>query len=325
MLLTLLISLLLLALAALAVVLFGLSGTMRWSICFVLFGLYFLSFYYFLALGLLLFICVLAVTLSSSSDKIPEFGQRSLLGTLNSNFAGLFSLKRRELFLRCAFSMLAKLARAHGRVSEQEVELIDRYIDKELGLNNAQRHRVISIFKEAKDSPRTFHSYASEFYQAFSHQPEMLGHMIDLLFQIAAADGKISAAEDELIRAAALLFGLRDSFYGLLREKYIRQAREQVWQEHAAQSERAEQEQPNRERPWAQATHGPNKYYVLLNCTKESSDQEIKKQYRKLALKHHPDRVLARGLPPELVKLANRKFQEIQEAYEKVCEARGMK
>ena len=66
-----------------------------------------------------------------------------------------------------------------------------------------------------------------------------------------------------------------------------------------------------------------NKNYQILNCTPKSTDEEIKKSYKKLAKDFHPDTVIARGLPDEFIDFATKRFQEIQEAYAQIRKARG--
>ena len=65
--------------------------------------------------------------------------------------------------------------------------------------------------------------------------------------------------------------------------------------------------------------------YQILKVHPSAKLEEIKKAYRKLAMEHHPDRVVSRGLPPELIKTANRKFSEIQNAYDLVCKEKGIR
>jgi DnaJ like chaperone protein len=66
------------------------------------------------------------------------------------------------------------------------------------------------------------------------------------------------------------------------------------------------------------------KYYAILQSTKQDSDDHIKKQYRKLVMEYHPDKIISKGLPEEFNQLAHDKFREIQEAYEIVKKERGI-
>jgi DnaJ like chaperone protein len=65
------------------------------------------------------------------------------------------------------------------------------------------------------------------------------------------------------------------------------------------------------------------KYYKILNCSSEDSDQEIKSSYKKLVKDFHPDTLVSKGLPEEFSEFATGRFREIQEAYEKISKERG--
>ena len=76
--------------------------------------------------------------------------------------------------------------------------------------------------------------------------------------------------------------------------------------------------------PGASATQGMSldDAYTVLNVGRESSDAEVKKAYRRLMSQHHPDKLVAKGLPEEMMKVATEKTQEVKAAYDKVVESR---
>ena len=61
----------------------------------------------------------------------------------------------------------------------------------------------------------------------------------------------------------------------------------------------------------------------MLNVQPDAGEAEVKRAYRRLMSQHHPDKLVSKGLPEEMVKVATRKTQEIKAAYEKIREARG--
>ena len=67
------------------------------------------------------------------------------------------------------------------------------------------------------------------------------------------------------------------------------------------------------------------KYYAILGCNSNDSNEHIKKQYRKLVSDYHPDKIASKGLPEEFTKFANNKFREIQEAYETIKKERNIR
>ncbi len=194
-------------------------------------------------------------------------------------------------FFVAAFSMLAKLVQADGRVTQDEIASIERFMRDDLRLSPSSRQVAVNIFNTAKTSPHAFEDFALQFYQAFRNRPEILAFMLDILVRVALADHDFSTTEAELVRRAARIFGLPepDVLGGGVRQ-------------------------------------GPaeDHFYRTLGVTAEASDEEIKKHYRTLVKEFHPDRIAAKGLPDEFTDFAESKFREIQEAYEAIKKARGM-
>lgn len=195
-------------------------------------------------------------------------------------------------FFVAAFSMLAKIAKADGRVSEEEISSVNDFMRQELQLDAESMNTARNIFKEAVNSSEPFDSFARQFYDVFRNQPRIIELMMDLLFRVSTADGDISGEEEKLLSSAARIFNLSDDEYARLRSRYVRDV---------------------------------NKYYAVLNVSENASDEEVKKAYRKLVSEYHPDKIESKGLPEEFVKFASDKFKEIQEAYEQIRQERGLK
>ncbi|SRR6056297_2057882 len=194
-------------------------------------------------------------------------------------------------FFVAAFSMLAKLSRADGQVSEAEVNAIRQFMARDLNLNEQSRQAAEQIFQTALNTPQSFDDFAGQFYQHFSGQPQLLEFMIDILLRVSVADGALQDAEERLILSAVRIFRISDADYQKIKSRYV----------------------SNTER-----------YYAALGCNRSDSDDEIKKQYRKLVRDYHPDTIAAKGLPDEFVKFANDKFREIQEAYDAIRKERNL-
>ena len=194
-------------------------------------------------------------------------------------------------FFLAAFSMLAKLAKADGVVSREEIAVIKRFMRDNLGLDSEGQKLAIRIFNQAKTSPDRFEDYAAQFYSIFAGRREIIISMFDILLAVASADGVIHLNEERMLNIAARIFHINSGQYGRMKE-----SRED----------------------------GGDKYYAILGCSRSDSNETIKKKYRKLASEFHPDKIIAKGLPEEFVTFAKTKFQEIQGAYEKVKKERGM-
>ncbi len=194
-------------------------------------------------------------------------------------------------FFVAVFSMLAKLAKADGRVSAEEIATIERFMEEELRLSAQSRQVAIRIFHAASESNDTFQDYAHQFYLHFRYYPQLIEFMIDILFRLAAADGRMTSPEETLLRSATRLFHLHDSVFEGLKARHF--------------------------------GRGPS-HFEVLGCTAEDDDDVIKGRYRQLVKEYHPDRIASKGLPEEFIKVAEEKFREIQTAYEAIKKERGL-
>ncbi|MCF8052486.1 MAG: TerB family tellurite resistance protein [Desulfobacterales bacterium] len=195
-------------------------------------------------------------------------------------------------FFVAVFSMLAKVARADGHVSRAEIDTIERFMTEDLRLSPQSRNAAVGIFQTALDSPQTFEDFAGQFYEQFRFQPQILEFMLDILFRLSTADGRLTEEGESMIRSAARIFGIGEERYRRIRQGYASDV---------------------------------DSYYAVLGVAREDSAEEIKRAYRRLVQEYHPDKIAAKGLPEEFTRFAQDKFREIQEAYEKVKSDKGIR
>jgi DnaJ like chaperone protein len=198
---------------------------------------------------------------------------------------------RQAAFFTTLFAMLGKMAKADGRVSEDEVEVVERFMRENLGLSTESRRLAIRVFNEAKENDVPFEAYARQFGEMFAGAPDLRQMLYELLYSLAVADGRFHPEEDRLLREALGPLQLPGSLYDRLRGRL---------------------RIPDLDR-----------YYALLGVQAEASDEEIKQAYRRAAREHHPDMVISRGLPEEFAQVAGEKFKEINEAYEAITRHRA--
>lgn len=195
------------------------------------------------------------------------------------------------IFFTAAFSMLAKLARVDGRVSDEEIASIRSFMAEDLSLNAESRQMAEKIFYTALNAPQKFEDFAVQFYRQFQDRPELLELMIDIFLRVSVADGAMKKSEEALIESAVSIFRIPDADYRSMKARYVSET---------------------------------EKYYAVLGCSPSDDNETIKKHYRKLARDYHPDTIASKGLPEEFVKFAHDKFREIQEAYEAIKKERGI-
>lgn len=190
------------------------------------------------------------------------------------------------------FSMLGKMAKSDGVVTADEVKAVDDIMTYNLKFNQEQRNFAIKIFNESKNSSYSFSDFANNFYRMNAHQNSMLFTMLNLLFEVAKADGVLHPNEEQLLVNASNIFKISKHDYDNLKKQHFPKL-------------------------------SSEKHYAVLNCSKSDSDSVIKSNYRKLVQEFHPDKIANKGLPDEFSSYAKTKFQEIQDAYDYIKEARG--
>ena len=195
------------------------------------------------------------------------------------------------VFFTSVFSMLATMSKVDGKVSRDEIAVVEKFMKEELHLDITSRTIAIQIFRQAVKSPESFEAFAGQFYSVFSSQPYIVDLVMDILFRVAGTDGTISKEEEVLLLSASNIFNYNRADYERMKSKYV-------------------------------STN--NYYYSILNCDPGASNEEIKKQYRKLANEYHPDKIQSKGLPEGFIQFANEKFSEIQEAYTAIKKERGI-
>ncbi len=212
-------------------------------------------------------------------------------GESNSS-VNISSLEQRQAaYFVALFSMLAKMAKADGVISKEEIAVIDDFMKNQIQLSGESLQFARDIFREAKQSPHTFEQFAAQFAE-INPDSNLLNSMLDLLFSVAASDKKLHPEELRLLKSAKEIWNIPEQLFQSMQEQYF-------------------------------PTTVADRYYAVLHCTAHSSDAEIKRQYRKMVTDYHPDKIVSKGLPEEFVELASKKFREIQEAYEKIREIRG--
>lgn len=198
--------------------------------------------------------------------------------------------KAQMTFFVGAFSMLARLVQADGRVTTSEISSIKKIMEQDLHLDSSSRDTAMQIFNSALNSTESFDRFALQFYNEFFNQPQILELMLEILMKVAVADGNLGRNEEALIIKAVHIFNFGDSRYQVLKTRYVKD---------------------------------DERFYAVLGIHSGASIDEIKKAYRKQVSEYHPDKIAAKGLPEEFNKFAANKFREIQEAYENIRKAKG--
>jgi DnaJ like chaperone protein len=207
---------------------------------------------------------------------------------VDSEGAPLGAPPRDLVFTTGLVALAAKMAKADGVVMRSEVDAFVRIVE----VPEAERERIKGLFDLAKSTTAGFESYASQLADAFGDEPKLLEDVLDGLFLIAAADHAVHEAELAYLQAVAGLFGIEPREFDRIAARHFRR------------------------------TDDP---YLILGLDRELPDRELKRRYRALVAENHPDREIARGLPPEAVRIATERLAAINAAWERVAAERKLK
>lgn len=213
-------------------------------------------------------------------------------------------------FFTTTFSVMGAVAKADGRVSPDEIALARSVMD-EMDLNAEMRQTAINLFNQGKSADFPLDEVVEQFRQECHRRNTLIQMFIEIQLQAAYADGNLDRAEEQLLLQICRRLGIPEFAFRRL-EKMIRAERH-----YAGQAGGGRRTEAKPSRPSLQDA------YAILNVPSDASDAEVKRAYRRLLSQHHPDKLVSKGLPEEMMKVAAQKTHEIRQAYERVKEARG--
>ncbi len=209
------------------------------------------------------------------------------------------------VFFTATFSIMGYLAKADGRVSEQEIH-VARQIMQQMRLSDEQKKAAMRLFNEGKQADFPFDDVIDQFRQECGRRTNLVQMFLEIMISTAMADGVLDQRERELLyKVSEHLHFPRAIFERLL-------SMVQGQQHYAGGAQ-------------GTTTVTLADAYAVLGIDKNASDGEVKKAYRRLMNQHHPDKLVSKGLPEEMITIAKEKTQEIKSAYEDVKKSRGMR
>ena len=187
-----------------------------------------------------------------------------------------------RMFALSLIVLSAKLSKADGQVSKEELIAVK---DK-LKIPEHELDQVGKIFNQAKKESTGYEPYAKQIAQFYSGNINVLEEVINILFYIAESDGEVSSAELKMIENIAKIFGLTETQYLSIKE----------------------------------SRKGSDKLnpYVVLESKPEDDLSTIRKKYLNLSKQHHPDLLLSKGVPQEVIDESKNKMRAINSAWDQV-------
>ncbi|SFI05411.1 TerB family tellurite resistance protein [Albimonas pacifica] len=189
-------------------------------------------------------------------------------------------------FAIAVIALGAKMAKADGQVTRDEVAAFREVFH----IPPSAERQAARIFNMARTDVAGFEGYAASVARMFGDRKAPLEDLLEGLFHVAAADGEFHPDEEAFLREVWRLFALPERVYRTLHARYA---------------------------PGA----APDPYEVL-GVRPEDSDDKIRRAWRKLVRETHPDRMIARGVPEEAVRLATQRLAAVNDAYDEIMQMR---
>lgn len=225
----------------------------------------------------------------------------SVRGKRRSTGGASSSRNRSMVFCGSVAAMLAKMAKADGVVSRDEIASVENAF-RRLGFTPAARRYAIDVFRQAKNDGHSIYDYARDF-AATVDSLDVRELFYEILWDIACADGTVSAPELEILRRMPRALGIRPEWYAYFVSQRLRGG-----SRGAASAPRD---------ALADA-------YAVLGASAGDSADELKRKYRELAKRNHPDALRAQGLPEEMIGKATERMSRINDAWATIRTARGL-
>jgi DnaJ like chaperone protein len=203
-------------------------------------------------------------------------------------------------FFTATFSVMGHIAKADGHVSPEEISLANRVMN-EMALTSDMRVTAINLFQQGKQADFPLDDVLAQFYKECHRRTDLLRMFLEIQLQGAFADGTLALSEEKLL--LHICSQLRISRFDYERLKIQLQA-----QQRFQSSSSYGQKMPTKS--------SLQDAYGVLGLTPHASKVEVKKAYRRLMNQNHPDKLVAKGLPEEMMRLAKEKTQKISKAYQ---------
>ncbi|MBN4080196.1 co-chaperone DjlA [Beggiatoa alba] len=211
-------------------------------------------------------------------------------------------------FFSAVFSVMGHVAKADGRVTPDEIEMA-RALMQQMSLDEQQQQLAIGLFNQGKQSDFDLDGVLNQFKQECRRHTTLVQMFIEVLLHAAHADGVMHPNEREVLKHITITLGFSSIKFQQLDDR-VRSQRSF----HQGGGYAGSTQVPTRDRL--------NDAYAMLNSSESSTDAEVKKAYRRLMNQHHPDKLVAKGMPEEMIKMTTEKTQEIKAAYELIKKSR---
>ena len=212
-------------------------------------------------------------------------------GAVFGALVGHFALDRTRdpalVFTIALIALAAKITRADGTITTLELEAVQRV----LRVPEREQANLARVFRLAQEDVAGFDSYARQIVRIYHDAPHVLEEVLDVLFYIACADGVLHPAEEQFLSIVANIFALPKSHYEHIKARHVLDTSD----------------------PWR-----------LLGLSPDSDTEAARLAYIEAVRDNHPDKLLAHGVPPEMIHIATARMAAINNAWEMIRKERNL-
>ncbi len=208
---------------------------------------------------------------------------------------GLGATERvQSVFFTTTFALMGYVAKSDGRVTKDEIAMAEQVM-QQMRLTSQQRTVAMNLFNEGKKDSFPVHEILAQFKRECFRRRNLIQMFLEIIIATAFADGRLDSREQALLESIARDLGYSAADFNALLSRLSGQA-------HFANEE--------------SSADNIQAAYELLGVSTNCTDVELKKAYRKQMNQHHPDKLVAKGLPEEMIDIATQKTQSIKAAYD---------
>jgi DnaJ like chaperone protein len=235
-----------------------------------------------------------------------------LFGHLIDRFiAGFIGVGRTQaVFFDALFATLGHLSKADGRVTEAEIRMVEALMQR-MEISGEDRQRAIRLFNQGKQPGFDLDAALQPFMQYSAMRMDLRQMFLEVLVEAAFSSGTVSREESDILLRVARHLHIPGQVFAAMMN--ARTGAGEGWY------------RPGGGRTAARPHGGLEESYAKLGLKRSATDSEVKKAYRKLVSQYHPDKLVSRGLPEEMMEMAKTRVREINTAYDRIKQSRGFK
>ena len=213
--------------------------------------------------------------------------------------------KAQAAFFTATFSVMGHIAKADGQVTQQEIQMAEE-IFKHMNFQAEQRKAAIELFNRGKQDDFNLDEVLMQFKQECGRKITLIQMFMQIQLQAVYADGSKHPKEEQILKQICDVLGYPVMMLSQLEAMLFSQQRQYTGASSQAPSQ-----------------SDIDNAYSVLGVDANADQAEVKKAYRRLMSQHHPDKLISKGLPEEMIQIATDKSQQIQTAYDLIKKSRA--